>query len=163
MYKAWKGNAADKYEDVPGLCKSVKLEIIIDNNYVISPNRYIEPPKQEITTDVSIDHSEIQNQISRLSDGISEFSESIINRITAEEDIQVGILHEVKQIAQELSGYSSSLYQALIKEYLIDYNLNSSEKKLPSTWKAKSFGEIFKERKLKVSTGFVTRFFFEGL
>jgi len=150
VYKTWKSKINGEYGDIPGLCKSVELDIIIDNNYVISPNRYIEPPKQEINTSVSLDQAEVENQFSRLSDSISELSERVIDKISAEEEIEVGTLYEIEQITQEFNEYCSSLYQALVKEYFIDYNLKHRNNIPPSTWETKSFGEIFKERKLKV-------------
>jgi len=41
-YHAWRGDAgADKYEDVPGFCKSAGVEEIRKNGYVLTPGRYV--------------------------------------------------------------------------------------------------------------------------
>lgn len=45
--RAWRGqNEAGKYEDVPGFCKSVKLEEIAKNGYALSPGRYVGVPEE---------------------------------------------------------------------------------------------------------------------
>jgi type I restriction enzyme M protein len=41
-YHAWRGKKdADKYEDIPGLCKSVKTEDIASNGFVLTPGRFV--------------------------------------------------------------------------------------------------------------------------
>lgn len=41
-YHAWRGEkSAGKYEDVPGFCKSAKLEEIKGHGYVLTPGRYV--------------------------------------------------------------------------------------------------------------------------
>jgi type I restriction enzyme M protein len=41
-YHAWRGEKeAGKYKDVPGLCKSVTLDEIKQNDYVLTPGRYV--------------------------------------------------------------------------------------------------------------------------
>lgn len=41
-YHAWRGDSgAGKYEDVPGFCKSAKVEEIRKNGYVLTPGRYV--------------------------------------------------------------------------------------------------------------------------
>ncbi|OPY48620.1 MAG: N-6 DNA Methylase [Methanosaeta sp. PtaU1.Bin060] len=41
-YHAWRGDSgAGKYEDVPGFCKSARVEEIRKNGYVLTPGRYV--------------------------------------------------------------------------------------------------------------------------
>jgi len=41
-YHAWRGDAgAGQYEDVPGFCRSVSLEDMKNNGYVLTPGRYV--------------------------------------------------------------------------------------------------------------------------
>jgi len=41
-YHAWRGNKdASKYEDIPGFCKSAKLDEIRTHGYVLTPGRYV--------------------------------------------------------------------------------------------------------------------------
>jgi len=41
-YHAWRGDSgAGKYEDMPGFCKSAKVEEIKKNGYVLTPGRYV--------------------------------------------------------------------------------------------------------------------------
>jgi type I restriction enzyme M protein len=45
-YHHWR-NKSDKYEDVPGFCKSVSLDEIREKDYVLTPGRYIGLPEDE--------------------------------------------------------------------------------------------------------------------
>lgn len=41
-YHAWRGEKeAGKYEDIPGFCKSAKLDEIVSHGYVLTPGRYV--------------------------------------------------------------------------------------------------------------------------
>lgn len=41
-YHAWRGEAKDgDYEDVPGYCKAVTVDDIKDNDFVLTPGRYV--------------------------------------------------------------------------------------------------------------------------
>lgn len=41
-YHAWRGEPdAGKYEDIPGFCKSAKLDEIVTHGYVLTPGRYV--------------------------------------------------------------------------------------------------------------------------
>jgi type I restriction enzyme M protein len=47
-YHAWRGDSGSvKYEDVPGFCKSAKVEEIRKNGYVLAPGRYVGAQAQE--------------------------------------------------------------------------------------------------------------------
>jgi type I restriction enzyme M protein len=47
-YHAWRGEKdADKYEDVPGFCKSASLEEIRKHGHVLTPGRYVGAEAQE--------------------------------------------------------------------------------------------------------------------
>ncbi|MHC5727887.1 MAG: N-6 DNA methylase, partial [Nostoc sp.] len=42
IYHAWRGEkVAGNYEDIPGFCKSAKLEEIVSHGYVLTPGRYV--------------------------------------------------------------------------------------------------------------------------
>ncbi len=42
LYHAWRGEKeAGNYEDIPGFCKSAKLEEIVSHGYVLTPGRYV--------------------------------------------------------------------------------------------------------------------------
>ena len=46
--RVWRGQKVEgKYEDVPGFCKSAKLEEIEKNGFVITPGRYVGIPEEE--------------------------------------------------------------------------------------------------------------------
>jgi len=45
-YHYWRNNN-DKYEDIPGFCKSVSLDEIREKDFVLTPGRYIGLPEDE--------------------------------------------------------------------------------------------------------------------
>jgi type I restriction enzyme M protein len=48
IYHSWRSKDWEsKYKDVPGLCKSVSLEEVRKNNYVLTPGRYIDFKEEE--------------------------------------------------------------------------------------------------------------------
>ena len=50
-YRTWRGEAeAGRYENVPGFCKSVKLEETTKHNHVLTPGRYVGVPATEDDT-----------------------------------------------------------------------------------------------------------------
>jgi type I restriction enzyme M protein len=48
IYHSWRSKDLEqKFKDIPGLCKSVSIEEIRKNNYVLTPGRYIEFKEDE--------------------------------------------------------------------------------------------------------------------
>ena len=48
IYHSWRSKDWEqKYQDFPGLCKSVAIEEIRKNNYILTPGRYIEFKEEE--------------------------------------------------------------------------------------------------------------------
>ena len=42
-YHNWKGTEwQEKYKDIPGFCKAANIQEIRENNYILTPGRYIE-------------------------------------------------------------------------------------------------------------------------
>ncbi len=40
-YHAWRGDLKQKYQDVPGFCKSATLDDIRTHNHILTPGRYV--------------------------------------------------------------------------------------------------------------------------
>lgn len=154
-YKNWKRKNSNYYSDTPGFCKSVDLSVIEDNNFVLAPNRYIEPAEQKIEDNFIIEN--VENELSRLTDSISEISDELISGISADIELKVGAIRKLNILSAELKSYTSDLYKGIIKKYFLDYNLsNSGSGSFPNNWEEKTFGELFKERNLKVKQlGFI--------
>ncbi len=48
IYHSWREKDWEKkYEDIPGLCKSASIEEVRNNNYILTPGRYIEFKEEE--------------------------------------------------------------------------------------------------------------------
>lgn len=74
-YHAWRGEAKDgTYEDVPGFCKSALLEDIKDNDYVLTPGRYVGAAEIE---DDGIPFEEKMAELSKTLYGQMEESEKL--------------------------------------------------------------------------------------
>ncbi len=71
-YHAWRGQPElPKYDDVAGFCKSAKTEEIRDNNFILTPGRYVGIPEREE------DDEPFEEKMLRLTDQLYEqFAES---------------------------------------------------------------------------------------
>ncbi len=137
------------YQNKAGFCKSVEINVVEDNNYVLSPNRYIEPKEHIVEIDELPDDETISTELNTSADKIIDLSNQICETMSSTSHIKVGLLKQINKVSESLNLYSSDLYKALIKKYFID--LDGIDKKyLKDRWSEKSFGELFKERKLKV-------------
>lgn len=150
-YHNWKGMDNTIYTDTPGFCKSVNISIIEDNNFVLSPNRYIEPAEQKIESNIEIANEDIESELIRLTDNISEISSELLSNISVGEELKVGAIRKLNVLSSELNGYTTELYKGIIKKYFLDYNIENSEINTPpKNWIETTFGELFKERNIKV-------------
>jgi type I restriction enzyme M protein len=71
VYHNWR-NIDGKYEDIQGFCKSATLKEVEENNYVLTPGRYVG------TEDVEDDGVSFEDKIAEISQNLSEhFKESI--------------------------------------------------------------------------------------
>ncbi|WP_225047662.1 type I restriction-modification system subunit M [Lacticaseibacillus kribbianus] len=67
-YHAYTGTSGEKYDDIPGFCRSAKLEEIERNDYVLTPGRYVGLVEEEQMNAEDFDaeikkiSSELQNQ-----------------------------------------------------------------------------------------------------
>lgn len=67
VYHAWRGEPdAEKYEDVPGFCRSVSLEDIAKHEFVLTPGRYV--GSEELEEDGEVFEEKIDRLMRRLSD-----------------------------------------------------------------------------------------------
>lgn len=71
-YHAWRGDkGADRYEDVAGFCKVVRLEVIAKHSFVLTPGRYVG------TEAVTADDESLVDRIAQLTNDLHEqFRES---------------------------------------------------------------------------------------
>lgn len=78
VYHAWRGEGG-KYEDVPGFCKSVKLDEIQKNGHVLTPGRYVG------AEEIEEDDEEFEEKMKRLT---SELAEQFVKNRDLEAEIK---------------------------------------------------------------------------
>lgn len=88
VYHNWR-NIDGKYEDIQGFCKSASIKEVEDNNYVLTPGRYVG------TEDVEDDGVSFEDKVSEISQNLSaHFKESI--------ELQERIKENLKKVGIEL-------------------------------------------------------------
>ncbi len=88
VYHNWR-NLDGKYEDIQGFCKSATLKEVEENNYVLTPGRYVG------TEDVEDDGVSFEDKVSEISQSLStHFKESI--------ELQERIKQNLKKVGIEL-------------------------------------------------------------
>ncbi len=78
-YHAWRGENKLKYEDVPGFCKSAKLEEVEKHDFILTPGRYVGAEEEEEDSEV------FEEKMKRLT---SELSEQFKKSKELEDEIQ---------------------------------------------------------------------------
>jgi len=70
-YHAWRGEPdANKYEDIPGFCKSSKLDEIAGHGYVLTPGRYV--GSEEVEDDSELFEEKMQLLVMNLEEQFKE-------------------------------------------------------------------------------------------
>lgn len=88
VYHNWR-NIDGKYEDIQGFCKSATIKEVEENNYVLTPGRYVG------TEDVEDDGVSFEDKVAEISQNLSaHFKESI--------ELQERIKQNLKQVGIEL-------------------------------------------------------------
>lgn len=77
-YHTWRGEGG-KYKDIPGFCKSVKLDEIRKNNHILTPGRYVGVEEEEE------DKEEFEKKMKRLTD---ELNQQFLKSKELEEEIK---------------------------------------------------------------------------
>ncbi len=82
-YRAWRGvQGADKYEDVPGYCRSVRLEDITSDRYNLNPGRYVGAKDAEFDE---------QGHAERMKLLVPQLEHSFARNAELEEEIRAGL------------------------------------------------------------------------
>ncbi len=143
-YHNWRDCDNNEYNDVAGFCKSVDVKVVKDNNFILSPNRYIEPETQSIELNVSIDEAAVVDHLNSSCDMIADISSNILADFNVIDNSKIGYVRKLYTVSNELKIYTDNLLKALIKKQFID-NTYKNEHIVE-----RRFGDLFKERKLKV-------------
>lgn len=155
-YSNWKNK--ESYIDTIGFCRSVLLDEIRTNNYVLAPARYVSTVKQEINLDVALHEPRIPTELNNLKEKlVTNLNEIITAWGSKEKLVNINNILNAEIAANDLNNLTSKLYQSAIKNYFIDFNFSSNTKntkssKLPEGWSYKTFGELFTESKMNVES-----------
>jgi type I restriction enzyme M protein len=79
IYHSWRSNELEQmYKDIPGLCKSATIDEIRNNNYILTPGRYIDFKREE-EDDQSFEERmmEITSKLKKQMDKSKELDDSI--------------------------------------------------------------------------------------
>ncbi|MEX2335710.1 MAG: class I SAM-dependent DNA methyltransferase [Fulvivirga sp.] len=124
-YHSWRYKG-DEYVYIPGFCKAVTKERIVENNYILSPNRYVKTLNQNIDLDIDFENKENARQLETTVKQLSKTLESAVAEWDNDKTIQISKFHIASQITEHLHSLSDSYYSALIKKYFIDFDFSCS-------------------------------------
>lgn len=156
-YHHWR-NTSGRYKDSAGFCKSVQLEEIIANNYVVSPNRYVVPLGQVVDLKIDFNSSEIPSKLSELSVKIQERVNTIQTTWSGQSYTKLNEPFNLADFSNEIESIAKLLFKGLLKKYFLDFQLSSGNTQarktqlgnIPVGWSVKPFGELFVESSTKV-------------
>lgn len=80
-YHHWR-NKNDKYEDIPGFCKSVALDEIRQKDYVLTPGRYIGLPEEEDDFDFAERFTKLKTELEEQMKEETKLNELIRQNLT---------------------------------------------------------------------------------
>lgn len=158
-YQKWqKGEEAGEhqYKDIPGFCRAVTLGEVRENDFVLSPNRYITPIQQDIELNVDFENPKFISKYISLRNGILGQIDTLINAWNDDGLININNTISLVQYSKQLEELSRNLYEGLLKRYFLDFDLSIENYKdtpigkIPSNWEIKTFEELFSERNEKV-------------
>jgi type I restriction enzyme M protein len=73
-YHSWRSKEwQEKYKDIPGFCKSVNIQVIRENNYILTPGRYID------FKEVEEDRQGFDEKMKQLTNTLSEQMKKAVN------------------------------------------------------------------------------------
>jgi len=156
-YHSWRNPGGD-YRNVPGFCRSVIIDEVKANDYVLAPNRYISPICQEVELGIDLNNPLESEKLGTTRIRLAEKIGMVEKAWATSEIIKIKDVYDVMDIAEELGAFCRNLYNGLIKNYFIDYLMSSStrtirayaEGEVPNGWQKKAFGDLFEERNTSV-------------
>ncbi|MBI5194814.1 MAG: SAM-dependent DNA methyltransferase [Nitrospirae bacterium] len=156
-YHNWR-NPNGNYEDIDGFCRSVTLNEVQSNNYILSPNSYITPIGQTINLKIDFKSPSIANKVKTLHERINQKTDSILKAWNEEHHFKLNEIFDLAKLSKDLESVSQLIFKGLIKKYFLDYQIDGSEEfitkprrgRMPKDWIIKSFDELFEESSIKV-------------
>ena len=89
-YHAYNGTSGKTYQDVPGFCKAASFEAIVDNDFILTPGRYV-----GVATKEKISNEEFAIELNKINSELeSQFRQS--------EVLQKQILNALRGIRHEI-------------------------------------------------------------
>jgi type I restriction enzyme M protein len=145
IYHDW-NNINNKFEDIKGVCRSVKYDEIKRNNYYLAPSRYVETKKQEVNVDFDIEDKTTWKQFNTL---ITELNVDFDRLRKNKKNNQLNQAWNISRYLKKLNILTADLYCGIISKHFLAKQ-NMINKKIPEGWELKKFKDIFEERKLTV-------------
>lgn len=147
IYHSWR-NPDGKYNDIRGVCRSVKYGEIRDNDFNLAPSRYVKTKTHEVNVDFDLGNKLIWDSFKELKDELQNNLEELSTK--RNKGVRLHTVWQILRCSKKMSIFASSLYASMINEYFIVHQHENSKGKIPSGWERKQFGDIFEERKYSV-------------
>jgi len=146
-FRSWKGgDKISVYEDVNGFCYSASMEEIRNNDFNLSPKRYITPLEQEVKIKVDLNSPKLISKLTNVKNALENNINQVLKSVSNDESVKFQNVIQINKISEQLNKLGNSIYEALINRYFIELpDVNP-----PKKWRLKRFGELFDESKDKV-------------
>jgi len=144
--KQWRNNPDNPSIDERGFSKSINFSEIVENNYVLAPNRYIKTLSSDIDSNIDFNSSDYVKNLNDLYSNIAISAESINENYQENSDVTLQSALSLSETSKRLLSFSDNIFKGLINKYFIE---NSVRNELLE-FEEKEFGELFTERNLKV-------------
>ncbi len=149
-YRAWKSGSS-AYQDIRGFCRSVREQEVADNNFNLSPNRYVITSAQETLLNVEIADSSTRQTLAAISSDLSEVLQALLSSLDASK-LNLGLNNLLKAVSSstQLSDFSKQLCQSYVKHHFLPHQPDHEKHHTTEGWSVYKFSELFTESKEQV-------------
>ena len=157
-YRRWRSGEKG-YENVEGFCRTVSIAEVEENDFVLSPSRYVSPIRSDIKIEHSLDKDSTRQQLDSIAQKINTSLMNVLKKSVSQTDwIPLSQIEGLMKLSSELARLSNSVFRDCIKRYFLDHRLplpgagevDSEIGLIPEGWFVQSFSEIFTERTIRV-------------
>ncbi len=127
-YHIWQ-NKNETYKNIQGFCRSVEKADIENNNFVLSPTRYVSPVIQQISFKTDFESESFQTAFQKQALSINKQVNKVVNLLNKNEIIDLKDAFNLKSQSQNLLESSELLFKGLLKKYFLDRQVDTRMEK----------------------------------